>query len=226
MLHMTPSGPIYRAFPVLGGSTALEFDGINDILSRSDSPLFQLRSLTIEAFIRYDGGTSLDQIFFRGDFQAGRDPFYLALNNGRLRFNISDAITDRAIEAPNVLSTGTIHHVAATLNDATDEMKIFLDGTEVATGLAGGRRPDVALAASARVSIGGLADGFNVGQHFNGVIDEVRISDEALLPSQFSNATVLSNATVPEPSSMIAWCSLGIMGLAGRRRRRRGKVVH
>ena len=169
----------------------------------------------MEATIRFDAGSSMHQIFFRGDSRSGKDPFYLAVYNGKLRFLIDDLSSAVALHSPDLLPTGQYLHVAATLDDATDTMKLFIDGTEVASGIALGIRPNVtSLYGNARVSIGGLADGWNLGQYFNGVIDEVRISDTALSPSEFLRGSV------PEPTTLAIWALLGVTCLAAGRWRR------
>ncbi len=215
-LNMTPiGGPIYQAVPNPGSTLGLDFDGGNKnaLAYRPDSNLFKLTSLTVEAFIRFDGGSQLQQIFFRGDSKAGKDPFYLAVLNGKLRFLIDDSINALALTSPDPLPIGQYIHVAATLDDASNTMKIFVDGVEVGTQSAQGIRPNVSLYANARVSVGGLADGYNLGQYFNGVLDEVRISDTALSPSNFLGSAV------PEPTTMTVWALLAVAGLAAVRRR-------
>ncbi len=224
-LHLTPlAGPTYTAFPGSGTNLGLRFDGVNDIARRADSSLFRLRNLTIEAFIRYDGGTSLDQIFFRGDARGGRDPIFLAVLNGKLRFNISDLTVDRSVTMADPIPIGQTLHVAATLDDVTDQMKIFVDGIEVASRSAAGMRPDVALFSNANIGVGGLSDGAAFAQHFRGVIDEVRLSDVALRPSQFLNANPSVN-TVPEPSAYLMLAGIGIFAAFRRRIRRQTAVM-
>ncbi len=224
-LHMTPlNGPIYRAVPNPGSTLGLEF-GSNRLASRPDNSLYRLTSMTIEAFVRFRGGTNQQQFLFLGDWRGGRDPFFLGTVAGKVRFNISDLTLDRALDTPGLLPTGRYVHVAATLDHTTDQMKIFLDGVQVATRSAGGMRPNVAPYSTARISIGALdhgagGSGPSIGQHFNGDIDEVRLSNVALSPEQFLNAPT---AAVPEPSSLVLW-SLGSLGIAVVARRRQEKA--
>jgi len=215
-LSMTPfGGPKYEVVANPGSILGLDFDGTNDIAYRADSSLFKLTSLTVEAFIRLDASlSSLHQIIFRGDYRSGKDPFYLAVLGGKLRFYLDDLTSAVALHSPDVLPLGTNLHVAATLDDATDTMKMFINGVEVASMSASGIRPNVDLFSSARVSIGGLSDGFGIGQYFGGGIDEVRISDTALSPSGFLTRPV------PEPSALIVWALLGSIGLVATHWRR------
>lgn len=215
-LHLNPRGNPQYSSVAGGGSTGMDFDGNGDLAWRSDSSAFRLTSLTIEAFVRYDGGSGLRQIVFRGDQRGGRDPFYLAVFNGSLRFNISDLSSDRILDAAPLLPVGELVHVAATLDHATDRMTIYVNGSEIASQSAAGVRPDVGLYSSGRVSVGGLSDGLGYGQYFDGIIDEVRIADTALNPSQF-----LYTAPVPEPTSL---ASFGLIASLALRRRRRSTV--
>lgn len=227
-LHMTPEGgPIYRSVPNPNSTLGLEFTP-NDLLSRADAPIFQLTSLTIEAFIRWDGNVNdeLTQIFFRGDSQGGKDPYFLGVNKGKLQFNISDlslsASNDLTLVSDNLLPVGEWVHVAGTLNTSLDKMKVYINGIQDGEKVAGGRLPNGSLGALARVSIGAAYDGGNPkGQFFDGRIDEVRLSDVALAPEDF-----LSANPIPEPTS-IAIFGIGAlcMGASAARRRRKEKLA-
>ena len=233
-LDMTPAnGPIYLAVPNPDSTLGLQF-GSNRLASRPDNSLYRLTSMTIEAFVRFNGGGGTQQqVLFLGDWRGGLDPFYFGTYLGKLRFNISNMNRDLALGAPDLLPTGRFVHVAATLNDATNEMKIFIDGVEVASRSATHPttlvpiRPNVTPYSTARISIGaldhGAGPGTNIGQYFNGDLDEVRLSNVALSPEQFLNAPT---AAVPEPSSLVLWSlgSLGIAVVARRRQKREPRV--
>ena len=203
-LHMSPFGTSqYVSVTNPGSTVGMEYFGAGYAF-RADSSQYNVQNLTLEAFVRYDGGSSLRQIFFRGNSVGGRDPFYLAVLNGHLAFNVSDGITaDVRIDSPGLLPVGQFVHVAGTLDHTTDTMKIFVAGVEVGSRSAGGLRPTTLLSGS-QVSIGALYDGFSRGQYFDGVIDEVRISNLALSPSQFLGA---DNGTVPEPATLALFCT-------------------
>ncbi len=223
--HLTPFGnPTYQSAGGVPGSTlALDLDG-NDGAIRArgtDSALDLPGSFTVEAFVRWDGNLSQDQmIIFRGDSQAGKDPYYISIRENpsspgqsQLLFQMSYFDTTGAFLGTPYDSdlVGEIVHIAGTFDDATDRMKLFINGVEkVSTTLTKPRVSGIA----GNVSVGMLHDGSNTLFFFNDFIDNVRLSDVALEPSEF--------LPIPEPSTAtlvgLALCGLGYCG----RKRRRG----
>jgi hypothetical protein len=192
-LHGTALGaPVYRD---IVGSVALVFDGEDDRVIIEDDPRFQLtQSLTLEAIVRIDSYANSGVIVWRGDDRSGNDPYAIKFDGDdhadlNLRRTIEFFIQPEGgrrtlINAP-APPPGEVFHVAGTLDDATGEWKLFINGVAVAE-TATDLRPFAELDPSQRprISIGNIDQGGV--QHFEGIIDEVRISDVALDPSQFS----------------------------------------
>ncbi len=204
-LNGSPIGdPVYRN---VGGSQGLEFDG-DDRIFIADDPLFALtQSLTIEAMIRINALSTTKQIIlFRGDSRGGLDPYTFNIRaDGVLRFQIQNELNEGAtVRSPDPLPLGEYLHVAGTLNDATDEMKLFVNGQLVATTITS-RRPFGTLDTSTNpgLGIGSRQDGSD--DYFNGIIDNLRIHNVAI--------------AVPEPSStcFLAATFLGWLSLTRRR---------
>ena len=212
-LHGIPqNGPVYSAnVPMRSiystdavNACSLSFDGASQIVYIPDSPLFELtRSLTLEAFVNVQElprHGMVDFIVIRGDNRPWLDPYWLGLlPNGHFCFQIDDGSTPDGenavqVEAPNVTPLNTWLHVVGTLNDATGEMCLYIDG-HLATSTVTPRRPFAVLEAYADpgVAIGGCQQPGNGLQCFHGLIDEVRISDAALTPSEFLNAVPKSS---------------------------------
>ncbi|MCB1889816.1 MAG: LamG domain-containing protein [Rhodocyclaceae bacterium] len=212
------NGPVYES---LGGGSGLRFDGLNDRVFVSDSAAFRSPSLTVEAVVTLDalpGPGNLDQIVFRGDTRSGRDPFYLGILDNRARFYIEGSGGAVAVHSSVTLPLGVSFHLAGTIDDATGQMRLFLDGVEVGSTTTVHRPDTLALngAFTPGLGIGNLQDGQN--QFLDGVIDEVRISDVALRADQLLGASVVGGGTVPEPGSLALLA--GALGLLAWRQRR------
>lgn len=201
-------GPVYRQF---NGSLGLEFDGTDDRIVIADDSLFALtQSLSIEAQIRVTAFSSTQQhILFRGDSRGGLDPYTLNLRaDGVLRFQIQNELDQGAtVRSDNPVPLNQVLHVVGTLNDATDEMQLFINGQLVGTNSTT-IRPFATLDSTqnAGLAIGSRQDGSD--DFFIGIIDGVRIHDEVI--------------GVPEPSvpGLLSVTTIGIVA-AGRFRRRR-----
>ncbi|MEM9408817.1 MAG: LamG domain-containing protein [Acidobacteriota bacterium] len=206
----------YRASEVPGSELALDFSGSNSAVRLPDGPAFRLSSLTIEACVRIDSfpnTNGLQQIFFRGDSRAGRDPFYLGLFNGaNLIFQVANGGADTDPDNRDFLLgevpesfLGEVIHVAGTLDDATGEFVAWVNGvpTRKTTNARPGEHDSYF---EGGVSIGALFDGLGQGQPFNGLIDEVRLSSRALSPAEFvdcGNGQVQPTPTVT-PEEQVA----------------------
>ena len=198
-LHGTPYGnPIYRSESTPVGALGLEFNAAatpRQGVQVSDNPLFDLpQSLTLEAFIRLDSypnnPANHGQILFRGDDAGGDDPYDLSIRGttGELRFLVDDGTSSAYLFSPNPIPLNTLLHVAGTLDDVTGEMKLYIDGQEVASTVTSIRATVPLISGNPRVAIGNLGTGTQNDQVFPGFIDEVRISDKALAPVDFVGA--------------------------------------
>lgn len=206
-LNGTPfENPMYRLSPASDSSLGLEFTGGSTGSQRvfiPDNPTFYLtKSLTLEAFIRYDGiptpDTLASQIVFRGDSRDALDPYTLAITPEGFLFLDISSLTERVqLYSPTPLPFGTYIHVAGTLDNATGEMKLFMNGVEVASQVTAARPFGALDGPDPGVGIGNVQSN-NSKQGFGGIIDEVRISNIALKPSQFLNGGSVSDIPVPE----------------------------
>ena len=212
-LNGTPGGgPIYQSFvpvnpiPQTGATNlqSLAFIGSQSVAVPDSPALYLTHSLTLEAYIAPSEIRSNDfhQIVFRGDSRLGKDPYFLMLdNNYNLVFHIENDTTGQAVE---VSVPYTIFdrwaHVAGTLNDSTGTMSLYINGVlqkSIVTDVrpSGALQPDQhpGIGIGALQNNGDIADGYR-GEYFYGNIDEVRISDTALSPSEF-----LSSPASPAP---------------------------
>lgn len=220
-LNGTPvGGPVYVSVNVPNGSPTtslgLIFDGVAARVFVEDNPAFYLtNSLTLEAFIRYDGeptGDQVSQIILRGDDRIGLDPYFLALDaNGALGFGVEPEVPDTIswLESPSPVPRGVLLHVAGTLDGVTGQQRLYINGQEVAstnTAL----RPFGRLDPTQSPGLGiGNVQSPNYSEYFNGIITEVRISDVALDPRQFLFAPCIIKEVAPATNGVrIGWASL------------------
>ena len=212
--HGSPSGdPTYSSdlpLPVIPQSglintTSLSFDGVGDtVLIPTNAALNSSSSFTVEFWMRSSDTSSgqhllVDKSHGFGDttgwfFQSGS-------GNGIIAFGLGNGSSFPGISSSADLFDDTWHHLAGTYDGTTIEF--FVDGTSqgsLAAGTYAGNTRDIRIG-SAR----------NGGRFFDGGIDELRISDTVLAPSEFLN--------VPEPSSVLL-IGFGSLAFAFRRKRR------
>lgn len=171
----SPYGIAYGAGVV---GEAFDFNATSRRVSVPDADAIKLtRSMTIEGwvFLRSYGGF----ILFRGDTRTGLDPYALvAGSDGYVHFHLESDSQLINLQAP--FPVNQWKHLAATLDDATGDMRIYVDGV---------------LAAQTNTTVRPLRDldpahgaGLGIGNHsgtghnfaLNGLVDEIALYDRAL----------------------------------------------
>ncbi|NQU76220.1 MAG: PEP-CTERM sorting domain-containing protein [Planctomycetes bacterium] len=191
--HGTPygtTGPVYRSASTFdGGAVGLEFNQTSERVFVPDSiDLALTESLTLEAFVIRDPGPArYSYILFRGDDREATDPYVLGvLSNGQVYFSVtSDGSHMSQITSPVSLPESKLVHLAAVLDDATGEQKLYFDGVLVASTITN-IRPFAELDPTRNPGLGiGNTQSDSWLKAFDGVIADVRISNIALTPDQF-----------------------------------------
>jgi hypothetical protein len=231
------NGPHYSAtvplatIPQTGAADkrSMSFDGVNQRVSIPDSPAFQLtQSLTLEAYFNLQGiGPKLNwshYIVFRGDNRTGLDPYWLGVQKTSagqllLQFEICPASNAKVtISAP--ISMNKWYEAAGTLDNATGKMNLYLNGQLAATTTTTARPIGALTGANPGVGIGNTQSA-STAQYFDGLIDEVRISNVALTPNQLLSSpphqppTIASLAAAPNPAVVGAHVTLTASGITG-----------
>ncbi|MGH9200582.1 MAG: LamG-like jellyroll fold domain-containing protein, partial [Vicinamibacterales bacterium] len=194
LIHGTAFGSArYRSVLTPGVPWAIEFNGSTDrVFIPNNLALALTQSLTLEAYIRVDsyptvGAENWHQIIFRGDDIGGFDPYFLAIDTaGRLAFAVSNASNAlSAVTSPRPFPLNRSFHVAGTLDHATGMQRLFINGQQVAAKQTAIRPFATLTGGNPGIGIGALQSGgaTGPGQWFDGMIDEVRISDQALDPA-------------------------------------------
>ena len=167
-----PPTPTPTNTPVPAGNFALSFDGLNDVVRAGQIP--NSAALTIEAWVRPGVSNTTGLVIVHGDDYTG---WSLELDSGRATLWLLTNQGWRSAQHSTVLQAGQWYHVAATYSSGTAQL--FVNGiasTAVSVGT---------LTQGPALQIGGLA-GY---PYFNGIIDEVRISNVARYNANFSVPT-------------------------------------
>jgi eukaryotic-like serine/threonine-protein kinase len=184
---------------------ALYFDGRIGHAVAYDHPDFAFdKSLSIYGWIRVDAFPHVDQekaiIVMRADDRNGLAPYWsVCLPSGTLQFGVSSSSEVVSISAPIKQSVWT--HVAATLDDSTSKMQLFIDG-QMVTSRTTDVRPlkELNRKAQPRIGIGnhgGAVTGHNFP--FHGMIDELCLVGRALSQQEVRESFMRGDASINHP---------------------------
>lgn len=213
-------GPVYSSdvpvSPLPSNLLSLDLDGTGDYVAIPDptGALNGTGGLTVEAWLKAEAGAQSDSQSLIVDHSHGwtdSTGWALQSNPGHLTiaFVVGNGTSFPFATTTTNVFDGEWHHIAGIYDPTATgaEVKIYVNG--VLEGTAAG----TLVGNSRDVNIGSSWGGGSRRRYLNGQVDEVRISDMALEPTQFMN-------TVPEPSSFAAIFTLCLTGLViGRRRR-------
>ena len=168
---------------------AVDFDGSTDYLNMGDDlDIAQDKSqVSVSAYIKKDSNSGVDYIF---GLSTGTSNSYsrvwLATSGDEIQCGgrAGDAESTQTINTSSVnLDTSSWYQVVCTINYATDKIKIYVNGTKVATtGTIDFTATSTSDTASQRSAIGEDED--KSGNSFAGQIDEVRFYDTLLTPAK------------------------------------------
>ena len=149
---------------ILTAQTALQFDGVNDLVVGVNSTSLKITQGTLEAWIK----TSNAGNFYRGIIvKHGSYGFYL-LDNVLVAYQWSG---NTYFSSGTNLADGAWHHVAfAFRNGVADGSTLYIDGNPVLTF----RYSLVSNTSPINVGAGHFS-GNPTTQNFNGIIDQVRV---------------------------------------------------
>ena len=219
--HGTVSGAVWVPAGGWEGSGALRFDGNDDYVQvPHDADQNPADYITIEAILKPLGTQSsslwVPIVAKNRPGESGIGYTIFANEDNTFKVALCGGSSDRVLHSQTALTVGQWHHIAATYDGAT--IKIYIDG-QLDTD-----RDFVASynASTYPIVIGGDGGSTDRGA-FNGDIDEVRITAEALAPEEFLNFEPQSETiTVTSPNGgefwrvgedhEIAWTSSGISG--------------
>lgn len=192
-----------------GAGTALDYDGIDDFTTLPANVLTGVTGdFTVEAWVYWRSGRTTPPITGGGwqriiDFGLDGNNWIVltpAMPNGQPRFGIDVGGAVQAIDGPvGSFTTDTWHHIAITVNDATDVITMYLDGTAIAT--QGGftfHLSDVTSTPNDWIGRSEYPD-----PYFNGIIDELRVSSSVRYTGNFSPVPHLQFSS--DPSTVLLY---------------------
>jgi len=166
----------------VSGRDCLTFDGVNDQVTAISDAGLRPADLTLGAWVNVDstGATAWYHVAGEGDNYGINVGWYGGLTDALYFYaHTSNGWESISFSSAGILDTGW-HHVGATVDDATKDVKLYLDFAVVATGTL----PSSILYTQQNGSfwIGHLND----DRFFKGSIDDVRVYNTALSLAQFS----------------------------------------
>jgi len=221
-----PWGPVSRdsGVPVtavpstgLANLASVRFRGDSDLFSPADTGLSAVcpRHFTVEAWVKFEALEGVQTIVGRDDNGegAGRQSlFYLSKGadvtgpeHTPNAFRVELVTRDNhvvAINSTHAAQVNVWYHLAAVGDAATGVLSLYVDGRNVgsATGFTGLFCPT----GNGMWTLGRGQFNGRVADRFNGWLDEVRFSDEALRPDRFLNAAATPPTTAfvrPAPAA-------------------------
>jgi len=167
---------------------ALSFNGTNSYVELSKTDAYDsLTQGTIEAWVKWSGTGYAS--WFSADSGNCLHPFEIAVDNGKFEVwagpSGCGATLNAYVSIPNPTAW---HHLAYVVSSSGN--KFYIDGVQqTATYVTGSAASTFFFASAAgsvtRYNIGRSVN--NNGETFNGVIDEVRIYNRALTPTEIQN---------------------------------------
>jgi len=164
-------------------SYALQFDGQNDYVGINS--LSDMADLTIEALVYYTGGENVGTIFMDATSEGGSD---LVFDMNAWGIGIRADKNGATLDNEGAAAVGTVnldhswHHICWTMTPAVS--KIYLDGDLVLTKYESGS--NIGNHAQ-NPSIGRWWDEWSHSGYFNGLIDYIRIWEEARTQTQIQS---------------------------------------
>jgi len=155
----------------------LQFDGSQNYVSIPASPVLLPAQFTIEAWVYPTVVSGLNMVW---DDDNTQDGYYMDIQDGLINVGMDGV---GGFNGVTTVTTNTWHHIAATY-DGTN-LKIWLDGNLEST-----NSSTLPNDPGTPAYIGWYTTGTDV---FNGIIDEVRLSNIARYTSNFTPATSLTS---------------------------------
>ena len=167
---LTSFGDTTRTTGASGG--ALEFDGDGDYAETTGPVLDTTKDYSVSAWVRLDSIPGNYATAVSEDGRATANPFYLQYGQGGFAFSLPGDVRAKAVLTPE---TGRWYHLVGVRNQATDELKLYVDGSLAAATVGG-----VDGVGSGPLSIGRAKYAGAKGDYLDGAVDSVKAYSRVL----------------------------------------------
>ena len=162
-----------------GGTRAYDFDGSNDYIDCGSA----ISNTTFSMSAWFNADTTSGSLAGSYRYQLGQRSFYIRLNSAIPQFLIASTGGSSGgnvqITSSSSVSNGTWYHIAATWDSVTGDMKLFLDGSLVASGTQSGM-----AAVVEPLCLGSYS---TVESFFNGKQDDIRFYQRTLTQAEITH---------------------------------------
>lgn len=177
---------------------AIAMDGVNDVVKLRSTLLNGVTDMTITARVRWDGGDNWQRLF---DFGTGTNAYlFFTPKLGTVsRFVIKNGGGEQVLQGP-ALTAGDWASVAVTLIGNTGTL--YINGVAVSSG-------SITIDPSAfSPTVNYIGDSqYTADPFFNGAIDDFRIYNRGLTPSEVTSFAVPPAPVAVSDSSYEAWAA-------------------
>ena len=179
---------------------ARSFNGTSDVVTTNYNGNFGTGPFTVEFWVYLNSLAAPHQNIIGNRMPAGSNTWWVGVfDDGRI--NVDGGSARNTSNAGDIVA-GQWYHIAVTRN-ASNVLTIYKNGIVVKTGTQTGN-----FTAGTNVSVGAIYGG---GEFVNGMVDEVRISNIARLPSEF-NLTFSPTITALTPAFGPVGSSVNVTG--------------
>lgn len=161
---------------------AFSFNGTSNYAVVPDSAGIEPASLTIEAWVRFSSVPTTAMIVSKPLGSGTANSYSLFLDAGKIASEISNDIVRPRAQAAWSPVPGTWYHLATTFDGATQMLRTYVDGLEVASASAG-----IPLTYDGNsLYVGAELDNLSLAYFFPGLIDEVTLYARSLPSSEIA----------------------------------------
>jgi sialidase-1 len=218
--HLTAQKPFSYILAATnwGSGAALAFDGTGglqmpDAATGNHFDFAGTNSFTLEAVFRIPNGSTQTGALVAKDYGTLLPSWWFRVENGKLRFLVSDGAVENAVTATTLVNDGQWHHAAAVRDarlPAQKVLRLYLDGLLLTNIL---DNTTESLANAQPLNIGRF--GASATRNLTGDIDLVRITPKALAPAQFVGRWTQFDADedwIPDAFERTTFSALAVLG--------------